>query len=280
MMTAPAAVTIAEPAREAFARSQHAVWASLPVSLTASPDGARMIAVDGQSPGWLETLAEVIRPDVAGVLLARPVAGALARDIRAVAEAAASAGTTVVVETAWASNPAVVQIARAIAGWLPDIKLIDSVAQVPDDHPGAWADVLLDQVILLRTVTGPMDNVRFAEQDVHGYTVDGARGASAVAMAAVWSTLSAPTARLAAYGATAETHLLVPAGSTATPAVACIVDLAGATVQPTWYETGSRTSWRRLIRAVSEGSGRSVLDLPDLAEDTEFVAAITGSWPT
>lgn len=280
MMTAPAGVTIAQPARPEFFRSQHAVWASLPMTLTPAAGGAQMVAVDGQSPAWLETLADVIRQGVTGVLLVRPVAGSPGRDIRAVTEAAASAGTTVVVETAWASNPAVAQLARALAGRLPDIKLIDSVAQVPDDHGGPWADVLLDQVTLLRAVTGRPDDVRFAVQDMHGYTVDGVRGASSVAMAAVRSTVSAPTARLAAYGAAAETHLLVPAGSTAAPAAASIVDPAGATVQPTWYETTSRASWRRLIRTVSESPGKPVLDLPDLAEDTELVAAITESWRT
>ena len=217
--------------------------------------GAQLVAVDGQSPAWLETLADVIRPGVTGVLLVRPVAGPPGRDIRAVTEAAARAGTTVVVETAWASNPAVAQLARAFAGRLPGITLIESVAQVPDDHRGPWADVVLDQVILLRAVTGRLDAVRFTSQDEHGYTVDGVQGAATVALAAVRSTVSAPTARLAAYGATAETHLLVPAGSTAAPAAACIVDSAGATVQPTWYETASRASWRRLIRAVSDGSG-------------------------
>jgi hypothetical protein len=280
MMTAPAAVTIAQPAGADFIRSQRAVWASLPMSLTAGSDQAPMIAVDGQSPAWLETLAGVIRPGVAGVLLVRPAAGPPGRDIRAVAEVAASAGTAVVVETAWASNPAVAQLARAIAGRLPDITLIDCVARVPGDHRGAWADIALDQVILLRAVTGPIDAVRFAAQDAHGYTVDGVRGASTVAMAAVRSAVPTPVARLAAYGATAEAHLLVTAGSTAAPAAACIVDLAGATVQPTWYETASRASWRRLIRAVSGTSAESVLDLPDLADDIEFVAAITGSWRT
>ncbi len=279
MMPAPAAVAIAQPARADFVRSQHAVWASLPMSLTAGADGARMIAVDGQSPAWPETLAEAIRPGVAGVLLVRPVAGPPARDIRAVAEAAASTGTTVVVETAWASNPAVAQLARATAGRLPDIALVDSVAQVAGDHRGQWADVLLDHVILLRAMAGPVGAVRFAVQDTHGYTVDGSRGACAIALSAVQSTVSPPSTRLDVYGATAEAHLLVPSGSTAAPAAAWIVDAAGATVQPTWYETASRASWRRLVRAVSERSGEPVPDLPDLADDTELVAAITGSWP-
>jgi hypothetical protein len=280
MMTAPAAVTIAQPAGSDFIRSQRAVWASLPMSLTAGSDEAPMIAVDGQFPAWLETLAAVIHPGVAGALLVRPAAGPLARDIRPVAEAAARAGTVVVVETAWASSPAVAQLARAFAGRLPDITLIDSVAQVPYDHRGPWADVLLDQVILLRAVTGRLDAVRFAAQDVHGYTVDGVWGAATVAMAAVRSTVPAATARLAAYTAGAEAHLIVPGGGTAAPAKACIVDPAGGTVQPTWYETTSRLSWRRLIRAVSGSSREPVPDLKDLADDTALVTAITESWRT
>jgi hypothetical protein len=279
-MTAAVGVTIAQPARAEFIRSQHTVWASLPMTLTPAAGEAQMIAVDGQSPGWLETLADVIRPGVTGVLLVRPAAGPPGRDIRAVIEAAASAGTTVVVETAWASNPAVTQLARAFAGRLPDIKLIDSVVQMPGDHRGPWADVLLDQVILLRAVTARLDAMRFAVQDAHGYTVDGVRGAATVAMAAVRSTVPAPIAHLAAYSAGAEAHLIVPGGGTAAPAKACIVDPAGATVQPTWYEPTSRLSWRRLARAVSESSREPVPDLADLADDTALVATITESWRT
>lgn len=283
MRTAPAAVTVAQPARADFIRSQHAVWASLPMSLTATPDGAQLIAVDGQSPAWLDMLAEVIRPGVAGVLLVRPVARPPARDIRAVAAAAASAGTAVVVETAWASNPAVAQLARAVAARLPDIRLADSVAEVPGDHRGRgpdvqWPDVLLEHVMLLRAVLGPLDAVRFAGQDAHGYTVDGARGEATVALAAVRSPVSPAVARLAAYGATADAHLQVPAGDTAAPAAAWIVDPAGATAQPTWYETTSRASWRRLHHAASERTGEPLPELADLADDSELVADITESW--
>ena len=278
-MTSPVTVAIAQPAGADFIRSQHAVWASLPMSLTAGPAEARMIAVNGQSPGWLETLAEAIGPGVAGVLLVRPGAGPPARRVRAAAEAAASTGTAVVVETAWASNPAVPQLARAIAGLLPDTRLIDSVAQVAGERRGQWADVLLDHVALLRAVTGPLDAVRFAVQDVHGYTVDGVRGAATVAMAALRSAVSPPGARLAAYGASAEAHLVVPTGDTAAPAAAWIVDPAGATAQPMWYETTSRVSWRRLHSAVSEASSEPVSDLSDLADDIELVAAITEPWP-
>ena len=105
-------------------------------------------------------------------------------------------------------------------------------------------------------------------------------GGSAVAMSAVQfhgATARRPPGRLRCH---AEAHLVVPWGARPHPLRPGSWIRPGATVQPTWYETTSRASWRRLVRAVSERSGASVLDLPDLADDTELVAAITGSWPT
>lgn len=48
-MTSPTNVTIAGPASDDFTRSQHAVWASLPISLTQTPAKTRLVAVDGRS---------------------------------------------------------------------------------------------------------------------------------------------------------------------------------------------------------------------------------------
>jgi hypothetical protein len=275
-MTPPASVTIAGPASEGFTRSQHAVWASLPVSLTTVPAQARLITVDGRSAGWLDALENVIGPGAAGVLVVRPAAGPSAADIRAVAAAAANAGTIVAVQATWASNPAVAPFARAAAERLSDIALIDSVAQLDGTHD-RWADVLLDQLSLLRAVIRPLELARFAAQHEHGYTLDGAIGASTVAMSAVQSATPPQAVRLAAYGATAEAHLLVPFGSTATPATAWFVDSAGAAMQPTWYETASRASWRRLHDA-AERPGEPLPDLSGLADDAEMLAAVTANW--
>ena len=132
--------------------------------------------------------------------------------------------------------------------------------------------------ILLRAVVGPFELARFAAEHEHGYTVDGAIGAGAVAMSAVRSATPPQAARLAAYGATAEAHLIVPSGSIATPATAWLVDSVGAVMQPTWYETASRASWRRLHRAAAERPGEPLPDLADLADDADLVAAITANW--
>lgn len=276
-MTSSANVTIAGPASDDFTRSQHAAWASLPESLTQAPAKTRLVAVDGRSAGWLDALENVIRPGTAGVLVVRPAAGPSAQDIRAVAAAAADAGTIVAVQATWAANPAVPPFARAAAERLSDITLIDSVAQLDSTHV-PWADVLLDQLTLLRTVIGPVELARFAAQHRHGYTLDGAIGASTVAMSAVRSAAPLQTARLAAYGATAEAHLVVPAGNTAMPAAAWFVDSAGAAVQPTWYEAAPRASWRRLHNAAAERPGEPLPDLAGLAEDAGLLAAITANW--
>ena len=275
-MTSPATVTIARPAGEDFARAQRVVWASLPMSLTDSPGKARLLAVDGRLPGWLDTLAAAVQSGIAGALVARPVTGPSADDIRAVANAATTAGTTVIVQTAWASNPAVPQLAVAVADKVPAIKLIDSLVQVPGDPSGQWADVLLDHLALLRAMSGPLGSVRFARHGANGYTVNGATQATAVTLSAVRSTPWQAAARMDAYGATAEAHLVVPAGGTAAPAAAWIVDQAAETVQPTRYESASRASWRRLYSAAAEHPGEPAPDLLNLADDAEFVAAVTG----
>jgi hypothetical protein len=277
-VTSPAGVTIAGPGGGDFARSQHAVWASLPVSLTQAPAKARLAAVDGRSADWLETLENAIRPGIAGVLVVRPAAGPSAPDIRAVAAAAAGMGTIIAVQATWAAHPAVAPFARAVAERLSDITLIDSLVQLDGTGHRQWADVLLDHLTLLRAVTGPLELARFAAEHRHGYTVDGAIGAKAVAMSAVRSATPPQAARLAAYGATAEAHLIVPSGSIATPATAWLVDSVGAVMQPTWYETASRASWRRLHRAAAERPGEPLPDLADLADDADLVAAITANW--
>jgi len=138
--------------------------------------------------------------------------------------------------------------------------------------------VLLDQLSLLRAVIRPLELARFAAQHEHGYTLDGAIGASTVAMSAVQSATPPQAVRLAAYGATAEAHLIVPPGSTAAPATAWFVDLAGAAMQPTWYEAAARASWRRLHHAAAERPGKLLPDLHHLADDADLLTGITASW--
>jgi hypothetical protein len=277
-MTA-ASVNIAAPASDGFRRSQHAVWASLPISLTQASAGNQLVAVDGQAAQWIGTLVSAIQAGASGVLLVRPAAGPSALDIRAAAKAAADVGTIVAVQSAWAANPAVAQFAQAATGQLSDLTLVDSVVQLGGTWHRRWDDVLLGQLTLLRAVTGPLELTRFTGQHENGYTLDGAAGASAVALSAVRSAPASDTARLAAYGAAGEGHLIVPSDDVARPAAAWFVNPDGAVAQPTWYETASRASWRRLHHAATEGPCGPLADLADLADDVELLTQITARWP-
>jgi hypothetical protein len=275
-----ASVTIAGSAGDDFTRSQHAVWASLPVSLSQTPAKTRLAVIDGRSADWLDSLGDTVRQGPAGILVVQPAAGPSAQDIRAVAKAAANAETVVAVQAAWAANPAVAPFARAVAAQVSGITLVDSVLQVDGLEQRRWADVLLDQLALIRAAVGPVQLARFAAQHEHGYTVDGAAGATTVALSAVRSATQFGTARLTAYGPTAEAHLIVQAGDSAVPAAAWLVDPAGAVTQPTWYETASRASWRRLLSVAAEHPGEMLPDLGDLADDAGLLQGITSGWQT
>ena len=275
-MTA-ATVSIAGTSSDDFTRSQHAVWASLPESLTQAPAQARLNVIDGRTAGWLDTLKGAIRPGTAGILVVHPSAEPSAPDIRS---AAADAGISIAVQTTWAAHPAVAPFARAAAGRLADIALIDSVVQLAEPSARPWPDVLVEHLSLVRAAVGPLERARFAACHQHGYTVHGPVGTSTVVMSAVQSAAQPRTARLAAYGTTSEAHLIVPADRTAAPAAAWFVDSAGAVTQPTWYEDTSRASWRRLHAAVAGRPGEGLTDLADLADDIGLVTAIAGDWRT
>jgi hypothetical protein len=264
-------VGVAPPAAEQFSLAQRAVWASLPMSLTPAAGNARLVAVDGRRPGWLEAVADLVRSGIAGVLVVHPTVVPAAPEVRAVAASAIDAHVPVVVQTAWASHPTVARFGRPVAQRVADPALIDSVAVTTDDDPRSSADVLLDQLALLRAVSRAPNVVRFAAEDLHGYTMVGGQGPTTVALSAVRSATARPGARLALYGTSSESHLSVPTDPTAAPATAWFLGPAGKSVQPSWYESASRACWLRLYHAVTGTA--TVSDLALLACDFDLVAA-------
>jgi hypothetical protein len=198
---------------------------------------------------------------------------ASAADVRAVADSAAERGIPVVVESAWASHPALAPFAAAAAQRLAGIVLIDSVAVVEAEDSRAPADVLLDQLALLRAVSCSVRRIRFATGDASGYTVGAVRQdtGAVITLSSVRSAGPAPSARLAMYGAAVEAHLIVPTSRTAAPAEAWFVDAAGRLALPSWFESAARASWRRLLLAVSAHD--TTHDLGDLAADIELSAS-------
>jgi hypothetical protein len=265
-------ITVAGATDARFSRELQAVWSSLPVSLAAIRDGVDLVAVDGRHREWMQAVAEAVRPGVGGVLVARPVSGPAAADVRAVAGSAAERGIPVVVESAWASHPALVPFASAAAQRLDDIALVDSVADIAADDPRGSADVLLDHFALLRAVSCPLHHIRFATYDAAGYTVGGARDTGAViTLSSVRSAGAKPSVRLAMYGVAVQAQLVVPTDCIAAPAKAWFTDAHGRLAQPSWYESASRASWRRLLLAVAAHDTTN--DLADHAADIELATS-------
>jgi hypothetical protein len=266
-------VSVAAGSGEPFLVAQQAVWASLPMSLAVDPEATNLVAVDGQQLDWLEQVAVAVRADFAGVLLVNPSPGPPASAAREVADAADDAGVCVVVETPWASHPAVAAVAVYAAERLSDATLIDSVAVVSEVDHRTSTGVLLDHLSLLRATTGPLDAVTFRADSAHGYSLGGHRGRTTVALSAVRSSSARPSARLSVYSAAGEAHLTVTADGSAAPASVFFVDAEGESGQPTWYESAARASWRRLHGAVTAKT--STRDLLDLADDLDRLATIT-----
>ena len=273
-MSGRVAITVARADDARFSRELQAVWSSLPISLAAIPDGVSLVAVDGRHSEWVRAVAEAVHRGTSGVLVAGPVSGAPAADVRATAVSAAERGIPVVVESAWASHPAIAPFAAAAAQQLDGIVLVDSVAVVAVEDCRAPADVLLDHLALLRAVSCPVHHIRFARYDAAGYTVGGAQNTGAVvALSSVRSAGAEPLVRLAMYGAAVEAQLIVPTGRTAAPAEAWFTDPHGRLAQPSWYESAARASWRRLLLAVTAHDTTN--DLGGLAADIELAASAT-----
>ena len=63
----------------------------------------------------------------------------------------------------------------------------------------------------------------------------------------------------------AASSCFLPSGDTARPARLITVDQNGATEAPALYESGHRSSWRRLHELIN--SGQTTNDIQDLAAD-------------
>jgi hypothetical protein len=270
-MTAPLRVAVAEGSNLDFANAQAAVWASLPVSLSPARDDAQLLAVDGRSTEWPAAVRRAVGSGAVGVVVVRPRTG-IAAEVRALAREVAGRAVAVVVEYAWASHPAVADARAAMTDHVSDSALVDSLASVAADDDRSLADVLVEHLAFVRSAWAPLDEVRFSARDADGYTVEAAHESCIVVMSGVRSSPARPGVRFTAYGASREAHLAVPDGDTAAPAQAWFVGAEGKTIRPSWYESASRFSWRRLRDAARAREETS--DLALLAGDLEVAARL------
>jgi hypothetical protein len=256
-----------------FIDRQRAVWASLPLSLVEHAEQPELVAIDGAASSWPSDLLGAVEAGASGVVVVEPTVDVAAEEVRHAAERASFA-VPIVVHREWAGHPAVANLVASTASVPQVASLVDCVVTLPE--VAAWPSVLGAQLALLRALGVPMISLEFAACGTHGYTLHGRHAAGVLALAAWPSAGPAPFVRTTLYGADAEMHLDVWATADATPAQAWLVDATGSTMQPAWYESAARATWRRL-RTAAQTAERPA-DLATLADDLDTVAQITQEW--
>ena len=249
------------------------VWASLPLSLAESGDTGRLLAVDGRGEGWAGDLAAALQSGPSGVLLITPSPGVDPDTVAELAARAAAAGTSVVVQSAWATDPGVGAYATATAGELAGMVLVDVLSTVDSatpDHPTLPA-MMLDQLQLLRALGLRLGSVSASRWLPDSVTVIGTVGAATAVLSAAVGGAAPQRLRFTARGAATESQLIVYGSADARPAEAELTTAAGTQRLPSLFESAARSAWRRLHAAVARSE--PVDELTGLAADLRLLAS-------
>lgn len=260
-------MSVAYHAGDDLAGLRH-VMASLPLSFRpVSREHASAVAITGDGD-WPDVAASAIGDGAAGVLVLRPAAA----EVGGLADLARTTGAVVVLDSPWSANPAVPDAAAAIAAERDQALRLRSTVTVP---PGtALEQAMLDHLLLLTALAGPLTQLAVSRWEPHGYVLraiadDLVTDLSAVVTPALPS--GARTRLITRHGGVA---LDVPGGEAAWPARLTVTTTAGTRETPNYYETGHRHSWRRLHQALT-----SATPTGDLAAFAAAVALLTEGRP-
>lgn len=264
-------------AREAGAVTQ--TVASLPATFgpaPESPQGTADVLVVAGGPGWTTGALHAVGAGARGVVVANPAP----EDTTELAAAADAAGTAVVLDLRWASNPALVaegsdpDARDAVRSALGTASLLDSVATAA---PGTDAQQLLgEHLAALLAVSGPLDGVSLLRSDATGYTVAGrlANGAPFTAQGVLTAARPAGV-DIRLYTADGGVSVQVPDPDAAWPAEVRVTGAHGELLLPTLYESAHRSTWRRLKGHL--GAGTRPDDLAGFARLTDLYATLAAT---
>lgn len=236
------------------------VLSSLPLSFT--PNGEHgpgaVIIVDGQTTTWPDAAAKAIKESAAGLVVIEPRTA----ELGTLLDLLAHHPVPVVVDSRW-TNPSSPAAAEAFAtargsGGRLECRMIASLGQDQQD-------ALVDQLTLVRHLVGSASDVRMILKSDRGYFAQASVGDLTVELSVICTRAqpNSATVRLLTLDGSVELHL--PSGDTAQPARLITVNQNGATEAPALYESGHRSSWRRLRELIN--SGQTTNDIQDLAAD-------------
>lgn len=273
-MSGPYTVLASPTAREAGAVTQ--TVASLPATFAPAPENAQIAAdvlVVAGERGWTTEALSAVAAGARGIVVANPVP----EDTTELAGAADAAGTAVVLDLRWASNPALVaegdgpDARDAVRSALGTASLLDSIATTA---PGTDPQRLLgEHLAALLAVTGPLDGVTIVRSDATGYTVAGrlANGAPFTAQGVLTAARPAGV-DIRLYTADGGVAVEVPDPDAAWPAEVRVTGTHGELLLPTLYESAHRSAWRRLKDHL--GAGTRPDDLAGFARLTDLYATL------
>lgn len=249
------------------------VWASLPLSLAESAEPGELVAVDGRGDGWAGYLAAALASGARGVLLVAPAPGADPDVVAALAGEASARGVSVVVQTAWATDPGVDAYAEAVGDDLADTVLFDVLSTVDSADPDrpTLPAMMLDQLQLLRALGLQLSAVAVSRWLPGSVTVIGSVGGGTAVLTAVVGGGSAAHIRFTARGSATESQLVVYGSADARPAEAELTGASGTLRLPSLYESAARAAWRRLHTSVTRSEPLD--ELTGLAADLRLLAS-------
>ena len=237
--------------------SVRAVVASIPESLAFGGPEADVRAICG-SPGWSKTAAAAVRSGVLGIVVIQPQPeGAFGLQ-----SLARERSVPIVIDYLWASNPVVAHAVEQFRAYASEAVLVDVRVDV-DDTRLLQAGVL-ESLVLLKRLVGPLKDVRHRRTHADGFTVTAAlveSGSPVTVSGAVSSAFrNEVLVRMITTGGSIE--VAIPHPATARPATLTSRGRDGAFSLPTIYESAHRSSWKRLLDL--QRSRRTAFDLEEL----------------
>lgn len=236
------------------------VIASLPISLArATGTASAAVAVAGTA-GWTSRAIDAIEAGGRGVVVVSPGFEPTS-DLDRVARARR---VPVVIDSPWASNPAVTTARAQIDALDGDVSFADLVATVRE--PGSFLPALDELRLLAGKLLGRTLSLRTIEENSGSLLASATRAGSDAPV--TFHVLRAPVPEFAVRARVVTTEgdidLRIPDPETARPALVTTTDSTGSTLFPTEFESSHRHSWRRLLEHIA--TGRSADDLAEFAE--------------
>ncbi|MFF1828381.1 hypothetical protein [Paenarthrobacter sp. NPDC058040] len=241
--------------------------ASLPATFGPATDAPDIKVIAGQ-PGWTASAEQAIKDGARGIIVVNPAP----ENTHALQAAAEAAGTAILLDQRWASNPAVAGAEDAVRTMAGRAAVLDSVATAPAGTE--TGELIADHLAAVVRLTGPLENLRLINRGTHGYTVSGqlANGAP-VALQGILSSARPAGVHISLLTDDGGVSVALPEPLAAWPATVKVTGPQGELLLPTLYESAHRATWRRLKEHL--GSGTTSSDLHRFAAQTESLSTLS-----